>query len=274
MPYLEDWHEKYKDKRFTLIGVHSPEFDFERDPDNVRWAIDHYGIRYPVVLDNHFRIWHAYANAYWPRKYMVVNGRIVYDHIGEGGYRETEMKIRNFLQDINPGLDLSDIPVVEEKPTTCRMPTEETYAGYTRGYINNPGGYRRMEEYVYEDPGDYSRSGLYLQGRWRAERQYLEHVGDNKGDYLVLPFGAVSVNLVMTSRHEGPTKFSLAYNNKPLTDDIMGDDVSDSTVTVIEPRMYNLLRADDFISGVLKLENMPDGLRLYAFSFGGCIGVI
>ncbi|MBE0448069.1 MAG: hypothetical protein IBX64_08235 [Actinobacteria bacterium] len=273
MPYLEDWHEKYSDKGFTLIGVHSPEFDFEREPDNIRWTINHYGITYPVVLDNHFKIWHAYANAYWPRKYMVLNGGIVYDHIGEGAYLETELQIRGFLQEINPDLDLSDMPVVKEKRAICQMPTPEGYAGYSRGRINNPGGYRRMEESTYEDPGDYRSPGLYLQGRWLAERQYLEHIGTNKDDYLVLPFEAVSVNLVMTSRSPEPVRLGLEFNGKPLTDEIGGDDVRDSSVTVVEPRMYNLFRADEFSSGILKLKDLPDGIRLYAFSFGGCIGV-
>lgn len=274
MPYLEDWHEKYHDKGFTIIGVHAPEFDFEREPDNVRWAIDHFGIKYPVVLDNHFRVWHAYANAYWPRKYMVLNGRIVYDHIGEGDYRETELEIREFLQEINPKLDLSDIPVVEEKIATCQVPTEETYAGYSRGHINNRGSYRRMEEFVYEDPGDYRREGLYLQGRWRAERQFLEHVGHNRSDYLILPFSAVSANLVIASRQPEPIRFGLEFNDEPLTGNVKGDDVVDSSVTVTTPRMYNLFRADEPSSGILKLKDLPDGLRLYAFSFGGCIGVI
>jgi len=274
MPYLEDWHKKYNDKGFTLIGVHAPEFDFEREPDNVRWAIDHFGIKYPVVLDNHFRIWHAYANAYWPRKYMVLNGKIVYDHIGEGAYHDTEMEIRSFLQETGPELDLSGIPVVEEKPAICRTPTPETYCGYSRGYINNPGGFRKMEEFTYEDPGNYIKPGLYLHGRWRAERQYLEHVGTDKPDYLVLPFEAVSVNLVMAPSSPGPLKFSIEYDNKPLPGNMKGDDVSDSTVTVIEPRMYNLFRADEFASGILKLKDLPDGLRLYAFSFGGCVGVV
>lgn len=274
MPHLADWHEKYQDKGFTLIGVHAPEFDFERDPDNVRWAIDHYGVRYPVVLDNHFRIWHAYANAYWPRKYIVLNGKIMYDHIGEGGYRDTELMIRELLTKVNPDLDLSNIPVVEEEKAICQTPTPETYCGFSRGYVNNPGGYREMQDHIYEDPdGGYTRSGLYLQGRWRSERQYVEHVGDNPSDYLVLPIDAVSANLVMTNPSDTPVQFTVEFNGQPLSEDNQGDDISGSKVTVIEPRMYNIFRADQFISGTLKLKDLPPGVRFYAFSFGGCIGV-
>ncbi|MDI6716153.1 MAG: hypothetical protein QME63_04325 [Actinomycetota bacterium] len=274
MPYLEDWHEKYHDKGFTLIGVHTPEFDFERDPENVRWVVNHYGLKYPIVLDNHYRIWHAYANAYWPRKYMVLNGKIVYDHIGEGAYQDTEIQLRALLQDINPELDLSNIPLVKEKKAICQPPSEELYCGYSRGIINNPGGFHKMEEFFYDDPGIYSRHGLYLQGRWRADRQYLEHVGTNKSDYLVVPFKAVSVNLVMMPRTPEPIRFSLEFNDKPLDDSTRGDDVTDSEVTVKEPRLYNIFRADRFVSGVLKLKGLPNGLKLYAFTFGGCIGII
>ncbi len=274
MPYLESWHEKYHDKQFTIIGVHAPEFDFERDPDNVRWAIEHYGIKYPVVLDNHFKIWHAYANAYWPRKYMVLNGKIVYDHVGEGDYRKTETELRDILKGINPGLDLSNIPIVEEPSTICQTPTPETYCGYSRGDTNNPGGLRPMEVIDYKDSGDYTNPGIYLEGRWRADRQYLEHVGANPSDYLVLPFSAVSANLVVTRRSAEPVTLTVEFNGSSLTDADRGNDVVGSNVTVDEPRMYNLFRADEFTSGILRLRNLPDGLRLYAFSFGGCIGLV
>lgn len=274
MPYLADWHKKYHDKGFTIIGVHAPEFDFERDPDNVRWALEHYNIEYPVVLDNHFRIWHAYANAYWPRKYLVLNGKIAYDHIGEGGYHETELNIRRLLQQANPELDLSDIPVVEDKNPVCYTPTPETYCGFSRGYLNNPGDFRSGREYDYEDPGTYRKAGLYLNGRWSSQRQFLEHVGKSASDYLVLSFDAVSINLVIASPQNKPATFSLEFDGAPLSEDVRGDDVKDSKITISDPRMYNIFRADQFTSGTLKLKDLPPGIRLYAFSFGGCIGVI
>lgn len=205
---------------------------------------------------------------------MVLNRKIVYDHIGEGDYRNTEIELRSFLQKINPELDLSGIPIVEEKPRVCRTPTPETYCGYSRGDVNNPGGLKPMEEAFYEDPGNYTRPGIYLQGRWRADRQYLEHVGSNNADYLVIPFNAVSVNLVVASRFPEPVRFGVDFNGHPLGDDVRGNDVQDSSVTIVRPRMYNLFKAKDFTSGTLRLRNLPDGLRLYAFSFGGCIGII
>ncbi|HEY3373668.1 MAG TPA: hypothetical protein VGK02_01200 [Candidatus Aquicultor sp.] len=226
------------------------------------------------MLDNHFKIWHAYANAYWPRKYIVLNGKIYFDHIGEGGYHETELMIRQLLNHVNPELDLSSIPVDGDPQAICSMPTPETYCGYSRGYTNNPGDLRAMEDFTYEDPqpGRYDKPGIYLQGRWRADRQYLEHSGMNPEDYLVLPIEAVSVNLVMTSAN-GPLSFDVNFNDEPLNDANRGNDVSGSTATIVEPRMYNLFRADEFVTGTLKLTNLPPGIRLYAFSFGGCIGI-
>src|SRR3989338_6353967 len=97
-PYLNAWYEKYKDKGFVIIGVHTPEFEFEKNYDNVKTAVEKFGIKFPVVLDNDYSTWTAYKNQYWPRKYLIdIDGYIVYDHIGEGGYEETEKKIQEAL---------------------------------------------------------------------------------------------------------------------------------------------------------------------------------
>ncbi len=183
-------------------------------------------------------------------------------------------KLRDFLKQINPSLELSEIPVVEEPTVICQTPTPETYCGYSRGDVNNPGGLRPMEAVDYENPGVYSKPGIYLQGKWRSDRQYLEHMGENPSDYLVLPFDAVSVNLVMTHRSSETVSLTIEFDNSSLNDATEGSDVSNSTVVVIEPRMYNLFRADKFTSGILRLKDLPDGLRLYAFAFGGCTGLV
>ena len=99
-PYLNAWYGKYKDQGLEIIGIHTPEFAFEKDIDNVREAMKHFGISYPVVLDNDYATWNAYGNRYWPRKYLIdIQGNVVYDHIGEGDYEETEMKIRELLEE-------------------------------------------------------------------------------------------------------------------------------------------------------------------------------
>jgi len=108
LPYLTSWYEKYKDQGLEIIGVHTPEFEFEKKIENVQWAIDKYGIKYPVALDNDYGTWNAYANRYWPRKYLIdIDGYVVYDHIGEGAYDATEKKIQELLRERMVRLNLS-----------------------------------------------------------------------------------------------------------------------------------------------------------------------
>ncbi|MBI2033935.1 MAG: redoxin family protein, partial [Candidatus Liptonbacteria bacterium] len=105
MPYLKEWHERYKDKGLVIVGVHTPEFAFEKEKDNVLKAVKDFGITYPVVMDNDYAIWQLYANRFWPRKYLVSSdGQIAYDHTGEGGYTETEEEIQKALLELNPKL--------------------------------------------------------------------------------------------------------------------------------------------------------------------------
>ena len=101
-PYLNTWYEKYKEKGFVIIGVHTPEFEFEKDYNNVKAAVEKAGIKFPIVLDNDYSTWAAYQNRYWPRRYLIdIDGYIVYDHIGEGAYEETEEKIKQALAELS-----------------------------------------------------------------------------------------------------------------------------------------------------------------------------
>ncbi len=103
LPYLVEWDKKYRDQGLVILGVHTPEFRFEKDPDNVAAAIEEYGIEYPVALDNEYATWRAWGTRYWPTKYLIdVNGMVVYKRIGEGAYDITEQKIQELLQDVSP----------------------------------------------------------------------------------------------------------------------------------------------------------------------------
>lgn len=130
LPYLKDWHGKYASRGLVIVGVHTPEFEFEKDINNVRVAVQKYGITWPVALDNDYATWRAYANRYWPHKYLADGkGRLRYHHIGEGGYIETEQWIRKLLTE--SGYNVSDIPLgSEENPTALAASiTRELYAG-------------------------------------------------------------------------------------------------------------------------------------------------
>ena len=142
LPYLTSWDEKYRDKGLVIIGVHSPEFDFEKELGNVKAAVEKYNIQYPVALDNEYATWQAFDNHYWPHKFLFnKDGEMVYDHIGEGAYEETEAKIQDLLQELGQAVDM---PLTPETPRPSLYQTPELYAGYafTAGRIplGNPEG--------------------------------------------------------------------------------------------------------------------------------------
>ncbi|HLD25296.1 MAG TPA: cytochrome c biogenesis protein DipZ [Patescibacteria group bacterium] len=167
LPYLRSWHEKYKDKGLVIVGVHTPEFEFEKNPENVKKAMKDFGIEYPVMQDNDYATWQAYANHYWPAKYLVnQEGSIVYTHFGEGDYDETEEKIQGLLS--------IDMPV--RNPTYQVMArTPETYLGSLRG--------------------DYSR--IQITGTWTKSEEYAR---PSKGSAMTMRFNAAKVFLVMRGR--------------------------------------------------------------------------
>lgn len=164
LPYIKSWHEKYKDKGLVIVGVHTPEFEFEKNPENVKKAIKDFGIEYPVMQDNDFATWTAYANHYWPAKYLVnQEGKIVYTHFGEGDYDETEEKIQELLS--------VDMPV--QNPTYQVMArTPETYLGAARG--------------------NYAQ--ITLTGQWTKSEEYAK---PDKGSVMTMRFNAAKVFLVM-----------------------------------------------------------------------------
>ncbi len=143
LPHLIEWDRKYKNQGLVIIGVHTPEFEFEKKRENVQIAVEKYGIEYAVVQDNDYATWRAFRNKYWPHKYLIdAEGYIRYDHIGEGGYEETELKIQELLAEI--GKNVSGISAIEDT-TPRRQTTPELYAGYQfalpRGQnIGNEGG--------------------------------------------------------------------------------------------------------------------------------------
>ena len=149
MPFLRDWHEKYSERGLVILGVHSPEFDFEHDPDNVADAIERLGIEWPVAQDNDFATWRAFDNQFWPAKYLFSSsGEVIYSHFGEGAYGETEQAIRDAL--VAAGWDVSDIPLgmIEEpeRDPLAQGQTRELYGGYERNY-HQRGIYAAQSEY-------------------------------------------------------------------------------------------------------------------------------
>jgi cytochrome c biogenesis protein CcdA/thiol-disulfide isomerase/thioredoxin len=246
LPHLKAWDRAYRDDGLTIVGVHSPEFAFERVPDNVRAAVRKQGIRYPVALDNDFATWTAYANEYWPAKYLIDrNGRVRYYHFGEGEYDETEELIRRYLGESVDG----EVEGIVDRTPTIRT-TPESYLGFSR--LDRFVGSRIVagREATYRYPRYVGPDQLAYTGRMRVEP---ERIVAGKGAGLRLRFLAREVNLVLGGR--GSVEVHLD-GRRQTTVEIRG-----------EPRLYNLLRLPKLQEGLLELRFRP-GLAAYAFTFG------
>ena len=298
LPYLKAWHEKYADKGLVIVGVHTPEFDFEKDRDNVIEATEGFGLKWPIAQDNDFKTWRAFNNRYWPAKYLVdKDGLIRYTHFGEGAYDETELWIRGLLEEA--GVDLSEVsastipepertddPRARERETGL---TREIYAGFERNYsaLLSSAPYVLHQEYYeeedveifYTDPGEYRNHFLYLQGLWRNEAERLVHAREteNYEDYLALKFNATSVNAVMSPVNGGEYEVRVLLNDQPINPDVAGTDVmfdadGNGYITVDSARMYHIVNLPKYESHELKLSSNSPEFSLFAYTFGAYRG--
>ena len=246
LPHLKAWDRAYRKDGLTIIGVHSPEFAFERVPKNVRTAVRKLGIRYPVALDNDFATWRAYANEYWPAKYLIDRtGRVRYVHFGEGEYAKTESQIRRYLGTL-VGAEADS--VADRTPTTATTP--ESYLGYARLARFAGAGVAPRVEASYAFPPRLAPDELAYSGRIRVESERIiagKHAG------LRLRFLAKEVNLVLGGR--GSVQVFLDGLRRPPV--AIGG----------EPRLYTLLELPQRRRGLLELRLSP-GLAAYAFTFG------
>jgi thiol-disulfide isomerase/thioredoxin len=258
-PYLTAWDETYRDDGLLIVGVHTPEFTFEKNETNVQQAVERLGIEYPVVLDNQFQTWQAYDNHYWPHKYLIdIDGFVVYDHIGEGGYDETEAKIRELLAERRTVLGLNDTIAAEavvstDTPQYQRIRTPELYFGYgyDRGQLGNNEGLQPEKSVLYTLPTERKTNTLYLQGKWLNKPDYMELQG--KGE-IVLTYTARNVYMV-------------AGADKPTTVTVLLDGVPINTVEVHEQTLYTVFSADTYGQHELTLQS-DAGLQAYTFTFG------
>jgi thiol-disulfide isomerase/thioredoxin len=257
LPYLKQWYASYQDKGLVLVGIHTPEFEFEKNSANVKDAVKRFGIEYPVCLDNNFKTWQNYHNRFWPAHYLIdQEGIIRYIHFGEGNYVETENAIRALLQ--LPALDK------KERREPIKAQTPETYLGYERG-ASYRDALKKNESAAYDYQGPLVDDKVGLQGEWLATSQYIQSKSDKAR--LDLNFIASHVYCVMEAKQESP--ITVLLDGKPLATNYYGKDSNkQGQVVVKESRMYEILdlKAD---SGrhTLTLE-VPAGVALYAFTFG------
>ncbi|MCH8049331.1 redoxin domain-containing protein [Patescibacteria group bacterium] len=282
LPHLKEWHEKYADKGLTIIGVHTPEFEFEKKQENVERALKNHNVSYPVVLDSEYKIWNLYANRWWPRKFLIDHkGLIVYDHIGEGGYAETEVAIQKTLDAIGVKGLAPVKPDVSVAGGVCYRTTPETYLGFLRGRYGNIKDFIPNTEQVFTDQdNERERDLVYLHGHWKLTAESVSHTRKVPGatEYLALKYSAFSVYLVMGTTDGKSARVEVELDGRPLPDDMAGEDVKidqggRSVVTIKEPRMYRLVSSDTYHHGTLKLKTGANNIAMFAFTFGGCKGM-
>ncbi|MBU1126148.1 MAG: thioredoxin-like domain-containing protein [Patescibacteria group bacterium] len=278
LPHLVDWHKKYAKYGLVIVGVHTPEFAFEKDEENVKKAIKDSNVSYLVVLDNDYKIWNAYTNRWWPRKFLIdSHGDIVYDHIGEGGYAETESAIQKALTEIGA----KNLPPIEPDVSVgggiCYRTTPETYLGFMRGRFANAEGFIPNAEQVYSDASEHQEDIVYLHGHWKIASEFVEHTKKlpSANEYLALKYSSFSVNLVMGLSAKKTGVIEIELDGRPLPEDMAGRDVKigidgKAMVNIKEHRMYRLIEADTYHRGTLKIKTAADNVRFYAFTFGGC----
>jgi len=272
LPHLTAWDRKYRDKGLVIIGVHAPEFEFEKEYENVKDAVEKHDIEYRVVQDNDFATWRAYNNRYWPQKYLIdANGVIRYMHIGEGRYEQTEREIQELLMEIGEeGFEEGTTGIEDKTPSTQLTP--ELYAGYRYALqvrnIGNEQGLRPDEIEDYSLPESRKRDVPYLEGEWLSNPDDLESRDDERSS-VVLDFTASSVNIVADSKE--PLMLEVYIDGVYVSEEQAGDDVEfeggKAFVLIDEPRLYNLIRGD-YGSYTLKLSTGSTGFTFNAFTFG------
>jgi thiol-disulfide isomerase/thioredoxin len=275
IPYLNAWHEKYADNGLVIVGVHTPEFEFEKDYNNVRTAVEKFDISYPIAQDNEKETWKAYENRYWPRKYLIdPEGYIRYDHIGEGAYPETEKVIQSLLAErteyigANVTIDQSiSNPESSQSVNFDRINTPELYFGYeySRAPLGNSEGYKpdQVVKYTIPDNIKILPNTIYLDGKWKNNADHMEL--QSEVGRIVLSYSAKAVNIVAGGKGE----LHILEDNSSLDDSSSGRDISeDGTVKINGQRLYNVVEHEGYGNHQIAIEVVGRGFQIYTFTFG------
>jgi thiol-disulfide isomerase/thioredoxin len=275
LPYVRAWANKYRDQGLVVIGVHTPEFDFEKDIDNVRLALKEMGIGYPVAVDSGQRIWSAFGNEYWPALYIVdAQGRIRYHQFGEGNYDRSERVIQQLLDeagktDVTLGLVSADAHGLEVAADWQDLRSPETYLGY--GHAQNfasPGGAVRSVRRIYAEPSRIGLNGWALLGNWTVEEGPA--VLNQPEGRIIYRFHARDLNLVMSPGVSGSSvRFRIMIDGQPpgLAHGTDVDEKGDGTVA--EPRTYQLIRQPQpIIDRNFEIEFLDPAANVFDFTFG------
>ncbi|MFZ4763089.1 MAG: cytochrome c biogenesis protein DipZ [Alphaproteobacteria bacterium] len=250
LPYLTAWDKKYRNDGLVIIGIHAPEFAFEKQQQNVEAAIKKHGIDYPVALDNQFSTWKNFSNRYWPAHYLInAQGQVVYTHAGEGNYNIMEHNIQYLL-------GVNKAPEYQSPHQSHDQQTPETYLGYDRSaHIDPQTTIKRNQIANYSYPNLLPNHHWALQGKWLVGEDNITAMEKNAG--LRLHFTAQKVFLVLGSK-----------NNRPITVHVSLNGEKKPDITVSKHDVYLLTEQTDMINGTLEIKAEEEGLEAYAFTFG------
>ncbi len=274
LPYVRAWAQKYR-KELVVIGVHTPEFPFEHNIDNVRRAVRQMRIEYPVVIDNDYSIWRAFSNQYWPALYFVdTRGRIREHHFGEGAYERSEKVIQRLL--VEAGAATSDASIVsvdavgvEAPADSANLKSPENYLGYDRTeHFASPRGAELNQRRLYTAPARLALNQWALAGEWTMGRQAT--VANSPNGRIVCRFHARDLHLVMGPPRQGvPVRFRVAIDGQP-PGSARGSDVDEGgNGTAVDQRLYQLIRQPrPIVDRLFEIEFRDAGVETFAFTFG------
>ncbi len=260
IPHINAWYEKYKDQGLEVVGLHTPEFAFEKVQANVQKAVQGFKIMYPVVMDNDYSTWNALGNQYWPRKYLIdIDGYIVYDHIGEGSYEETEKAIQKALQEraVRNGLT-TDISSTMSNPgavvtvDSSKVLSPEIYFGSFRNIYLKNGESGANGEQTLSVPSDIVPNALYLGGTWNVVSEYAENVSASE---IVFKYQSKNVYMAAGSLYG-------------VEVEVYKDDVFVKKIQIKDETLYTLIEGTDYGNHVLKIKIPKAGLKAFTFTFG------
>src|SRR5919198_2165498 len=281
IPHIDDWYQKYAEKGLVVVGVHSPEFEFEKNYDNVREAVQKYGIKYPVILDSEHGTWNAFGNQYWPRDYLIDSqGYIRHDHIGEGDYNQTEKAIQSLIAERAALMRAKEIsfstkgtitidPRSIESVALSKVTTPEMYLGYdlARAPLAYPENFKpdQIVSYTIPQNTNFSPNIVYLEGIWKNNRDNMELQSDS--GRIILIYYAKSVNIVAAGK--GQQGLVSEDGSIPISTKSLGADLSnDGKFATDGQRLYNLAMHNNYGAHAILIDVKGKGFQIYTFTFG------
>jgi thiol-disulfide isomerase/thioredoxin len=274
LPYVQAWAAKYKDAGLVVIGVHAPEFSFEKERPNVERAVGALQVIYPVPMDNNYNIWQSFNNEYWPADYLMDGkGRIRYHHFGEGSYAESERAIQELLKENGatavPGGTVTVSAAGIEAPPSETIQSPETYVGYRRAEQ-----FASPERVAHDTPASYSAPATLalnhwgLSGSWTVEGERA--VLQAAPGAIAFRFHARDLHFVLGPAQNGkPVRFKVTVDGAAPGDGHGVDTAPDGTGAIREPRLYQLIRQQGRVQDrTFRIEFLDPGVQAYVFTFG------